>query len=179
MVGVEAHLGYYIDRTLPKRLKEDVIEPARKLGYREIWLVGISMGGLGAILYDTAYPGDVTGLCLLAPYLGEGSLLEEISRAGGLARWQPGAGKGDQEREIWLRLRAYAAAEKSAGRVYLGFGNSDRFAATNRFFGDLLPGGQMMTASGGHDWPTWRTLWDLTLERAPLGASGPRAEVAR
>jgi pimeloyl-ACP methyl ester carboxylesterase len=179
MVGVEAHLGYYMDRTLPKRLKEDVIEPARKRGYREIWLVGISMGGLGAILYDTAYPGDVTGLCLLAPYLGEGSLLEQISRAGGLANWQPGPGDANQEREIWQRLKSYAAQENNVGRVYLGFGTSDRFAATNRFFGNLLPAGQVVTAEGGHDWPTWRVLWDQTLERSPLGAPGPRADLVR
>jgi len=78
MIGVEAHLGYYQDRTLPKRLREDVIAPAQRLGYQKIWLVGISMGGLGAILYDTTYPGDVTGICLLSSYLGEGSVLKEI-----------------------------------------------------------------------------------------------------
>ena len=179
MVGAEAHLGYYLDRTLPRRLKEDVIDPAKKLGYRDIWLVGISMGGLGAILYDTAYPGEVTGICLLAPYLGEGSALEEIRRAGGLARWEPGAAVSEQEREIWLRLKSYAEPGKSVGRVYLGFGTGDRFAVTNRFFGGMLPAGQVMNAAGGHDWPTWRALWDQMLERVPLGTAGPRAEVAR
>jgi pimeloyl-ACP methyl ester carboxylesterase len=179
MIGVEAHLGYYQDRTILKRLREDVIVPAQKLGYRQVWLVGISMGGLGAILYDTAYPGDVTGICVMAPYLGEGSVLEEIRRAGGLTRWQPDAAGADPDREIWRQLKAYAAREKSAGRVYLGFGTGDRFAVTNRFFGDLLPAGQVMTAAGGHDWPTWRTLWDLTLERSPFLDPGPHAELSR
>lgn len=169
MVGVEAHLGYYLDRTLPGRLKEDVIDPARKRGYREIWLVGISMGGLGAILYDTTYPGDVTGLCLLAPYLGEKAILEDISKAGGLARWHPDAGDNDQERDIWLRLNSYAAQDKNAGRVYLGFGTGDRFAASNRLFSSLLPAAQVMTVEGGHDWSTWRALWALTLDRWSVG----------
>jgi len=170
IVGVEAHMGYYLDQTLTKRLKEDVIDPARKLGYREIWLVGLSLGGLGAILYDTTFPGDVTGICLLAPYLGEEEVLEEISHAGGLARWQPDAGGNDQKRDIWLRLRSYTAQEKNAGRVYLGFGASDGFAATNRFFGTLLPAAQVMTVEGGHDWSTWRTLWDLMLDRWSAGS---------
>ena len=168
MIGVEAHLGYYMDRTLSRRLKEDVITPAQKLGYRQIWLVGISMGGLGALLYDTAYPGDVTGICLLAPYLGDGTLLEEIGRAGGLAHWQTGGADHDLDREIWTMLRAYLQDEKSAGRVYLGFGTSDRFAASDRLFASLLPAAQVVSAPGGHDWPTWRTLWDLTLEHSPL-----------
>lgn len=178
IVGVEAHMGYYLDQTFTKRLKEDVIDPARKLGYREIWLVGISLGGLGAILYDTTFPGDVTGLCLLAPYLGEEAVLEEIRHAGGLARWQPDAGVNDQKRDIWLRLRSYAAQEKSSGRVFLGFGTSDRFAATNRFFGNLLPAEQVMTVEGGHDWSTWRMLWDLTLDRWSAGRSGSVSETS-
>jgi pimeloyl-ACP methyl ester carboxylesterase len=172
MIGVEAHIGYYLDRTLAKRLKEDVITPVQKLGYQRIWLVGISMGGLGALLYDTTYPGDLAGICLLAPYLGEGSLLEEIGRAGGLARWQPVAADSDIEREIWGTLKAYLQGEKCAGRVYLGFGTRDRFAAADRFFAGLLPAGQVVSMPGGHDWPTWRTLWDLTLERSPLARPG-------
>jgi pimeloyl-ACP methyl ester carboxylesterase len=174
IIGVEAHLGYYQDRTLPLRLKEDIIAPAKKLGYDNIWLVGISMGGLGALMYDTAYPGDLMGICVLAPYLGEGSLFEEISLAGGLEKWRPDAVRGnDVDREIWQRLSAYAAGDRSAGRVFLGYGNEDSFAATNHFFGTLLPDGQVVTARGGHDWQTWRTLWGKMLESPAFLAQRP------
>lgn len=44
MVAVEAHLGYYANRSIVTRLKEDVIEPAKSAGYEQIWLAGISMG---------------------------------------------------------------------------------------------------------------------------------------
>jgi pimeloyl-ACP methyl ester carboxylesterase len=170
VVAIEAHLGYYRDRSLPLRLKEDVIDPARKRGYRSIWLVGTSMGGLGAIMYDTTYPGDVTGILLLAPYLGEGSLLREIRSAGGLARWQPGEiPDQDVERAIWQRLSRYRAPEQSVKRVYLGFGSEDRFAVTNSFFAESLPAGQVVTVQGGHDWQTWRALWHkLLTENAVL-----------
>src|SRR3989304_2971071 len=51
MVSVEAPLGYYANQSIVVRLKEDVIGPAKTGGYEHIWLVGVSMGGLGAMLY--------------------------------------------------------------------------------------------------------------------------------
>src|ERR671930_1091173 len=45
-LAVDAHYGYYGRRTVLERLAEDVVLPAREQGYREVWLVGISMGGL-------------------------------------------------------------------------------------------------------------------------------------
>jgi pimeloyl-ACP methyl ester carboxylesterase len=172
-VGVGAHLGYYVDRTLLQRLREDVIIPAKADGYSDIWLVGISMGGLGAILYDSAYPGDISGLFLLAPYLGDGTLLKEISAVGGLAAWQPIVGTATNlDNEIWPKLKGYTESTKNSGRVFLGFGESDRFAATNRVFGRVLPTAQVVTVPGGHDWRTWRALWPKLLERSLLQAGG-------
>jgi len=168
ILGVEAHVGYYAKRNLLQRLREDVILPAKAEGYNEIWLAGISMGGLGAILYDAAYPGDLAGIFLLAPYLGDGTLRKEIVGSGGLARWHPTAeGKPTLDREIWLTLRDYTSGSKSAGRVFLGVGTSDRFAADNAVFAAVLPAGQVATAPGGHDWPTWQALWPVLLDMPP------------
>jgi pimeloyl-ACP methyl ester carboxylesterase len=179
-LGVEAHLGYYQDRTLQQRLREDVIIPAKAAGYSDIWLVGISLGGMGAILYDSAYPGDVTGLILLAPYLGNGTLLKEISASGGLASWPPVAASGaDLDNEIWIKLKGYTAGTKNAQRVFLGFGESDRFAEANRIFAAVLPTNQVATTPGGHDWRTWRRLWPRLLELSPLhdvGVAGNHAK---
>ncbi len=172
-IGVEAHLGYYRDRTLLQRLREDVIIPAKADGYRDIWLVGISMGGLGAVLYDTTYPGELSGLFLLAPYLGDGTLLKEISAAGGLASWQPAiGGHDDLDHEIWQRLKGYTEGSKSAGRVFLGFGTNDRFADSNRAFAGVLPATQVVAVPGGHDWPTWKVLWPLVLDQSSLQSGG-------
>ena len=179
IVGVEAHLGYYRDRTLLARIREDIVAPARMKGYRQIWLVGISLGGLGAALYDAAYPGEVTGIGMLAPYLGEGYLLEEIERAGGLAKWRPVPVAGDVDQEIWQQLASYADASRSDGRVFLGFGTEDRFAAINRFFGALLPSGQVVSTPGGHDWQTWRKLWDAMLADPRFAASAPPEQARR
>ena len=48
-VAVDATLGYYVNGSLADRLQREIIDPARALGYREIWLVGVSMGGLGCV----------------------------------------------------------------------------------------------------------------------------------
>ena len=61
--------GYYMQGRAPQRLHDEVIVPARTRGYREVWLMGASMGGMGTLMYDRAYPGDADGLVLLAPYL--------------------------------------------------------------------------------------------------------------
>jgi len=45
----------------------------------------ISLGGLGALLYTMEYPQDVQRLMLLAPYVGQTDLVNEIADAGGVA----------------------------------------------------------------------------------------------
>ena len=48
------------------------------------------MGGMGAMLYERAHPGTVTGVVLFAPFLGDKPLLEEIRRADGVRQSEPG-----------------------------------------------------------------------------------------
>ncbi len=71
ILGVEAHYSYYQQQLITERLHEDVILPARERGIESIWLVGISMGGFGSLLYREAYPDDLEGIIVMAPYLGE------------------------------------------------------------------------------------------------------------
>lgn len=52
LVAPDLHMTYYRDRSAVIRLHEDVIAPARKQGVKRIHLVGISLGGMGAVLYD-------------------------------------------------------------------------------------------------------------------------------
>ena len=88
MLEVDAHYRYYKTRTLLERMDKDVLAPNRG-AYEEIWVVGISMGGLGALLTAMTFPEDIDGLVLIAPYMGRRKVLEQIADAGGLAKWQP------------------------------------------------------------------------------------------
>src|SRR5262245_13707170 len=110
MVAANATLGYYSRGTFPERLSADVIRPARARGYEQVWLIGMSMGGLGTLYYSRAHTPEITGLLALAPYLGESDLIEEIHAQGGLGGWKGPPrvevmNEGNYQREIWRWLQ--------------------------------------------------------------------------
>src|SRR5687768_226900 len=123
-------LGYYMEGQAEKRLHAEVIAPGRQRGYAQIWLVGASLGGMGALLYDRAHPNQVDGLVLLAPYLGEKPLLQEIAAAGGAARWQPppppGAITEDNFlQELWRHLQTWSRPPGPPPNVWVAYGDKD------------------------------------------------------
>jgi pimeloyl-ACP methyl ester carboxylesterase len=65
-VSAAATFGYYLDRSIVVRLREDVMRPLRARGYREVWIVGISMGGLGTVLLARDQSPNIAGIVLLA-----------------------------------------------------------------------------------------------------------------
>jgi pimeloyl-ACP methyl ester carboxylesterase len=167
MVAVEAHYGYYAKRTVVTRLREDVIAPALAQGYTQIWLVGVSMGGLGALLYVRDYPDDITGVVALAPFLGDTDVITEIRAAGGVQHWQPATiGPGDYQRQLWQWLKTHLARSEGGAALYLGYGQQDRFAPAHQLLAASLPAAQVFTNLGGHDWQTWRPLWQAFLKQA-------------
>jgi pimeloyl-ACP methyl ester carboxylesterase len=169
MMGADAHIGYYRERSFLCRLRQDVILPAKKRGYRDIWLVGISLGGFGAIWYDLEHPGELAGIVTLSPYLGEDEMVNEVALSGGLKPWQfPPGVKNDPQHEIWSNLKRYERNELTQGRVFLGFGKNDKFAHADGMLAAVLPPAQVFTSEGGHDWATWRFLWNRILLRLPL-----------
>jgi hypothetical protein len=170
MIAVNAHVGYYIKGTIFTRLKEDVIEPAKARGYKQIWLAGNSLGGYGSISYAQEHPDDIAGVILLGPFLGERSVIKEIREAGGVSRWEPGTPeKKDWERRLWFQLKDCEAQKKCLLSIYLGYGRDDRFAYAQDFMASLLPSEQVVVIEGGHDWSTWETLWNRFLDQNIFG----------
>lgn len=165
---VDAHLRYYEDKTIVERLRQDVVRPALARGVPQVWLVGISLGGFGALGYAARHGDEIAGVLALAPYLGRRSVLQELEAAGGPAAWRrrsPPPEADDLEREVWR----WAASAPPAPPVWLGFGRDDRFADANRLFGSLLPPERRFDTAGGHDWPPWRALWGRWLDEGLLG----------
>ena len=163
LVAVEAHLGYYRARSVAERLWQDVVGPALDSGYREIWVAGTSMGGLGAVAFAHAHPDAVTGIVLLSPYLGDDELLDEIDQAGGLARW-PGRDEDGTIAQLWTWLKGYPGGLRRP-RLLLAFGERDRLNAAHELLAAALPPEDVVRTSGGHGWATWNPLWDEVLER--------------
>jgi len=171
-IAVDAHLGYYRNRTVVTRLQEDVIRPARAAGYDRIVLVGISMGGLGAVLYAKQQPQDIAAVVLIAPFLGDKPVLEEIERAGGLRSWSPKEPlpEADYQRELWQWLKGYTNPLAARPPLYLGFGTEDRFAQSHRLLAGVLPSAQVFPAPGQHTWEPWRVVFRQILK---AGAATP------
>ncbi len=162
LTAPDLHLGYYKERSMARRLHEDVVLPAKRSGVKKVTLVGISMGGLGALIYDNEYPSQVDRMYLLSPFLGEEKVLQEISAAGSLAKWQPGSVQEDDfSRKLWLKLREKRAQPGKKPQMHLGCGTEDRLADANRLFAkEFLKATEQKWTSGGHDWPTWRVLFE-------------------
>lgn len=182
MISVDARVGYYMNGTILARLKEDVIGPARARGYERIWLIGNSLGGFGALSYAQKYPNEITGIVILGPFLGERPIIREIRHAGGLLRWEPGDAllktREDAEKHIWIWLKEHSQQgplwpgerdrpmkKKDVPMIYLGYGTKDRFTYAQDLLASLLPPEQVIAIEGGHDWPTWKKLWDQFLDR--------------
>lgn len=166
------HIGEATDGTALRRIEQDVLRPAL-LRYREIWLAGISIGGLMSMAFAARYPGRVKGLWLLGPYPGNRMLAAEIIAAGGLARWHAGqdsAPSDDDERRVWHWL----ASGTDLPEIHFGFGADDRFASGQRLMAESLPAGRVRTVAGGHDWQAWRSLWEYFLDQAAarFGSTG-------
>jgi pimeloyl-ACP methyl ester carboxylesterase len=181
---VDAHLGYYQDRSVITRLHADVVQPARARGYRQVWVAGISIGAVGAMLYADEHPQALDGVVLLAPFLGTRLTALEIENAGGLARWPAPERRVDEEIDQrlwrWLKGQTDAASGERRLPIFQGYGVDDRFAYNNRLLSQSLPASRVFTADGGHDWPAWKALWQRVLPALPLARrAGACATAAR
>ncbi|MEL7059785.1 MAG: hypothetical protein AAGN46_07135 [Acidobacteriota bacterium] len=186
LVAADANRAYYRQQVVLERLREDAILPLRRAGKR-VWIVGVSLGGVGALLYardhvelgveptaaarlagdratgtDTEID-DVDGLVLLAPYLGDDVVIEELLEAQGLKHWTPSepVAAEDFGRHLWLWLKRWQRADpETRPAIHLAFGDNDRFAVGNVLLSrELDPRHVHVAAGGGHDWDTWTPLW--------------------
>jgi pimeloyl-ACP methyl ester carboxylesterase len=148
---VDLEMTHLQDANPLQKLRSEIILPARAAG-QAVWLAGISLGGLLALDYASTQRGEIDGLCLLAPYLGNRMLVDEIA-AGGLA-------DSDAEHRIWR----YIKTPIDAVPVYLGYGRQDRFSKAHDLMAAALPAARVDAIEGGHDWGTWLKLWERFLD---------------
>ncbi len=171
-------MPFYREGRAVQRLHDEVITPAQRPAYRQIWLAGISLGGMGALLYDQQYPGQIDGMLLMSPYLGEDTIPNEIRQAGGLAAWQSGPAQAVDadtfERELWRSLQGWSTRPQRTGSVWLAYGADEPFRQPIELMSPLLPPGHVIMLPGKHDWKLWSQALPALLERAssqPLPAS--------
>lgn len=174
---IAPEMAHLLDRSVLGALHDEVIQPARRQGCREVWLGGTSLGGFIALAYAEQRLQTLDGLCLLAPYLGNRIVTGEVAQAGGVRHWRPGPlAADDEERRIWALIQRIG---RTSLQLFVGLGRSDRFGHGHALLAGALPPSAVEFADGGHDWSTWRVLWDRFLDRqsAGLHAATPDAGV--
>lgn len=163
LVPAELEFSHLSDRSILERLRRGPVSDARAAGCKSVWLAGVSLGGFIALAYAERFPAELDGLCLIAPYLGSRLVTREISEAGGIAAWSPiDVAEDDEERRIWRFIRSWRTRRPA---LYLGHGRDDRFADRQRLLAEALPPASVNVVDGGHDWPTWRRVWNDFLDR--------------
>jgi enterochelin esterase-like enzyme len=150
----------YLDGDIGPWLHRTYVAPAAG---RRIFMLGISLGAMGALMHAQAHPGTVDGMVLLSPFLGTRGLIAEAVAAGGLRAWQPGTlVAGDIERRMLAGV-----ARLPPQNLHLGCGRADRFADASRLLASLLAPSRVFWTDGGHDWDCWRALWSQILRSGP------------
>lgn len=180
LVETDLHLGYYTEGTYAARLWEDVVKPARDAGYLRIWLVGISLGGSGAIGFAREHPDAIAGLVLLSPFLGPPEMLEGIRAEGGLATWSPDPTVDSGSLRWFIEQNWDFLKHEGAGGpppvLFLGYGRDEPMVPSLDLLAGSLPADRVLLVPGGHRWNTWRALWSEILGRLEADPASARAQ---
>ncbi|UJR80214.1 alpha/beta fold hydrolase [Sandaracinus amylolyticus] len=200
VVAMSLHLYDYRDESVVDRVHEDVVLEARRRGYRQVWLVGISMGALAAVLTAREHPEDIDGLVLVSPYLGTPGFAarfeRELARHGGLVAWARATPDRPcrisrvlhDPRPVWRWLAGYGSHPERMPPLWLAFGRDDRFAVAQRLLAGEVAPDHRIVVEGRHDWATWRRITQDVVAELPLELASddvgarevlPRGQLAR
>jgi pimeloyl-ACP methyl ester carboxylesterase len=168
IVAPDLHMGYYMAGKADVCLHEEIIHEAHLRG-ESVTLLGVSMGGLGALIYSLRYPQEVQEVLLLSPFVGEEKLLSEIEASGGLQYWQSAVevprNKEEALQKTWGEIkRQWLPKGGPPVPMKLVVGKQDRLLSSNQFFAKtLLMPEQYHEIEGGHEWECWRRGAEILL----------------
>ena len=171
-VAANAHFAYYRDFSVVERIHDDLVRPALQANQKlKIWLVGISMGGLGAAVYAMEHPELVEGVVLLAPYLGDREVTSEIQAAGGIREWAPPPdwqklepGETRTTYRLWVWFKGLLITGDRSPKLFVGYGDRDRRSV--EMVAAVLPPRQKKVLPGGHKWRVWKPLFAELIQQA-------------
>ncbi|HFD32573.1 MAG TPA: hypothetical protein ENJ28_07730 [Gammaproteobacteria bacterium] len=165
IVLVDTRLAYITAGNIAERIQHDVILPALNSGYKNIWFMGISLGGLSALTYHQTYHTPIKGIVLIAPYLGTQYPVDDL-----LSSHLPPAVWSRQQRQssnktvqLWRHILEITMDKDSGLQLFLGYGDSDRYNTSHRFLARLLDSKKVFIEKGGHNWTVWKKLWQTML----------------
>ena len=84
--------------------------------------------------------------------------------AGGLASWQAPDKvpftSDNYQKQLWRWLKEETATPDKAPLIFTGWGSTDKLAEADALLGTALPQNRVFTAEGGHNFTTWKTLFE-------------------
>lgn len=148
-IAVDAHYGYYRERSIERRLKDEVLG---QFAGKKVTAVGISMGGFGALVTARRHPDLFDRLVMIAPFLGWPENIQQLKHG---ADAKPRDEMETKVFALWLWLEQGAAGIPTT----LLFGRDDRFRKAYDHLASRAPAITQRRIEGAHDWPTWNALW--------------------
>jgi pimeloyl-ACP methyl ester carboxylesterase len=173
IVAPDLHLGYYMKGLVDTCMHEEIIDPAKQQGL-SVTIIGISMGGLGALIYSLRFPGKVDEMFLLSPFVGDQKLLAEIEKAGGLKNWsspvETPRSKSEALQKLWMEMKRQWLPHSGPPFPFtLVVGKSDKLLSSNQFFAhSILKPDQLIEIEGGHEWDCWQRGIELLLSKSKV-----------
>jgi len=163
---VNAHFGYYMNRTLHERLEEDIFPLLEKTAFKKVWFVGNSMGGLGALLHAQKFPTKVDAIVLMGPYLGGKKFIRRFSREINSVQFESDSvHKDNWQKQLWAWIKNISSKPDSRPTIYLTYGTNDRLGQGQKLLHTLLPSDRVVTIAGAHDWPEWKEGFTLLVRK--------------
>ena len=178
MVAASIDIQHLLQENMIERIEKDIYQVIKNKGYKNIWFVGISLGGLNSLLFYQKYYNELCGAVVLGPYLADEELTEELQSAGDIRNWKPKLKKDsemiDQKIQTlwqWLQKMSF---KKKLNNIYLGYGDDDKYIDSIKLFHKILNNKKVIIVDGKHNWITGRKIWkQQLLSRGKTGLFKP------
>jgi hypothetical protein len=168
MVAASIHADHLLEEKLVERIEKDIFYPIKNQGYKNIWFVGISLGGLNSLLYYRHRSKDICGVVILAPYLANKALTKDLLQAGSIENWQPKPvlhkNVIDQVLQfLWVWIKEQHL-KNTLTNIFIGYGDKDPYVEADKFLVSILDKKNVTEIEGKHNWKTGRKLWQQQLQ---------------
>lgn len=165
MVAASIDVEHLLQNKMLLRIKRDII--AQVKAYKNIWFVGVSLGGLNSLLFYKNNEEAICGLVILAPYLGNDDLTEELKTAGKIKNWRPRFDKNKEAIDnridrLWLWFKTQST-KGQLDNIYLGYGRKDKYVESIKILETLLPDKNITVVEGKHNWEAGQKIWQQQL----------------
>lgn len=178
MVAASINIRHLIEGMMIERIEKDIFRYLNNEGYKNIWLVGMSLGALNSLLFYQKYAKNICGVVMLAPFIADEDLTKELQQAGRIDKWVP---KPTENKKVlkqklqylwqWLQQQE---SQNNLNQLYLGYGKEDKYKDSITLLQNILDKKNVIVVEGNHDWVTGRKIWQQQLSlRSKTGLLQP------